>query len=109
MSKPSIYTASPFGSRPASPPLGTPIDKDEDKQALMMGDLGNSSQRAGQNINKARQEGGEMTLRDQAGPILAYCGASIMMTVVNKVCVYRESGGDVAGEGDFRDDEAMCS
>lgn len=87
MSKPSIYTASPFGSRPASPPLGTPIDKDEDKQALMMGDLGNSSQRAGQNINKARQEGGEMTLRDQAGPILAYCGASIMMTVVNKYVV----------------------
>jgi GDP-mannose transporter len=94
MSKPSVYSPSPFGSRPASPPLGTPIDKDEDKQALMMGDMGGSRDRnslgphahaAGKGGAGARPE--EIGLKEQAGPILAYCGASIMMTVVNKVCV----------------------
>jgi GDP-mannose transporter len=85
MSKPSVYAASPFGSRPASPPLGTPIDKDEDKQALMMGDLSRGANSSAVHGAK-RQDAAETTMRDQAGPILAYCGASIMMTVVNKVC-----------------------
>ena len=86
MSKPSVYSPSPFGSRPTSPPLGTPIDKDEDKQALMMGDMSRERSSQGVGVQAKKQDAGEMTLRDQAGPILAYCGASIMMTVVNKVC-----------------------
>jgi GDP-mannose transporter len=54
-------------------------EEDKDRQALMMGPLG---------ADKAKDAGAAnqpLTPRDQALPILSYCAASIMMTVVNKV------------------------
>lgn len=72
MSKTSGYAPTPLGSRSSSPPPGTPI-MDKDKQAFLMGSPG----------SKPKVE--ESSTRDQALPILSYCAASIMMTVVNKV------------------------
>lgn len=37
-------------------------------------------------------DSGDLSMKDQAPPILAYCAASIMMTVVNKVSCLRALG-----------------
>lgn len=69
--------ASQIMSSPRVPSNGAGIDLD--KQALMSASPrpGTSSPRPG------KVE--EISTRDQVLPIMAYCAASIMMTVVNKV------------------------
>jgi hypothetical protein len=62
-----------------------PTAIDLDKQALMHG-----SPRPGGAASKTE----EVTTRDQVLPILAYCAASIMMTVVNSAyCIRRVDSG----------------
>lgn len=94
MSKPSAFTPTPYGSRPSSPPLGTPIDRNnEDKQALMMGHMGGNGASSSGAGALPKHDQNEVALKDQAPPILAYCAASITMTVVNKVSGVHEEGG----------------
>nr|ADE10074.1 DUF6 [Tremella fuciformis] len=88
MSKPSPFapTHQSF-SRPASPGgynLGSPggLDKDEDRQGLMMSNLGPGAREA-----LGRKDEHPPQMREQALPILSYCCASILMTVVNKYVV----------------------
>ncbi|KAK1922731.1 hypothetical protein DB88DRAFT_496118 [Papiliotrema laurentii] len=81
MSKSNLFAPTPSGSRPTSPPPTFASEEDKDRQALMMGPLG--ADRA----KEVSQGAGASSSRDQALPILAYCAASIMMTVVNKYVV----------------------
>jgi len=54
-------------------------EEDKDRQALMMGPLGASR------AKETEKSNAPISASDQALPILSYCAASIMMTVVNKV------------------------
>lgn len=98
MSKSSGYAPTPQSmSRPASPgpALGAGYTKDEDREALMMGPIGER-----RNVDKVDASQTPPAAKDQSEripalfrvkaecvvpPILSYCLASIMMTVVNKV------------------------
>lgn len=60
-------------------------EEERDRQALMMGPMGGSRGK-----EMASQSPAQLSTRDQALPILSYCAASIMMTVVNKVREYLE-------------------
>ncbi|ORX39294.1 hypothetical protein BD324DRAFT_619163 [Kockovaella imperatae] len=90
MSKPNLFAPTPVGSRPASPPPGYPMESETDRdrrdaQSLLMSQLGGAD-RAKENA-QGRNDVGPPSTRDQALPILSYCAASIMMTVVNKYVV----------------------
>jgi GDP-mannose transporter len=80
MSKTNHFAPTPMGSRPTSPPPTFMSEEDKDRQALMMGPLGADKPK---DTGAAGQQ--QLTPREQALPILSYCAASIMMTVVNKV------------------------
>lgn len=79
MSKTNHFAPTPMGSRPGSPPPTFMSEEDRDRQALMMGPLGADKPKDTAAANQ------QLSTRDQALPILSYCAASIMMTVVNKV------------------------
>jgi len=100
MSKASGYSSPKAMSRPGSPgpALGAGFDKNEDREALMMGPVG--ERRSIDKIDKGMDQAAPAA-KDQSEhpftilmrpglmivpPILSYCLASIMMTVVNKVC-----------------------
>lgn len=124
MSKSSAFAPTPLGSTPGSPNRGdiglglgasnsTEFDKDEDRQGLLMSELGRRDSRERREKEQREKEGAPPTSREQGAfvvsssgaslplggrgmcgdpcadnvalPILAYCAASIMMTVVNKV------------------------
>ncbi|RXK37897.1 GDP-mannose transporter 1 [Tremella mesenterica] len=87
MSKSSPFAPTPQNlSRPASPGgYSLSLDKEEDRQGLMMSAL------TGKDREKDREKEKEAlhppSARDQAFPIISYCCASILMTVVNKYVV----------------------
>ncbi|WVQ81376.1 GDP-mannose transporter 1 [Cryptococcus sp. DSM 104549] len=81
MSKPFVPT--PNISRPATPPSAGGYGKDE-ASATLLRDLGDRERRDDRE-KKGQQE--SQASREQALPILSYCAASIMMTVVNKYVV----------------------
>jgi hypothetical protein len=83
-------------------------EEERDRQALMMGPLG-----ANRGKEMGSQSNAPLSTRDQALPILSYCAASIMMTVVNKVSRSSDialpcSRGEDAGITRQRADFSVC-
>ncbi|WWD21276.1 GDP-mannose transporter 1 [Kwoniella shandongensis] len=76
MSKP--FAPTPDISRPGTPSV---FGKDEANSTLL-NNLGGPTERA-----REEKKDGQVATKEQALPILAYCAASIMMTVVNKYVV----------------------
>ncbi|RSH85933.1 GDP-mannose transporter into the lumen of the Golgi [Apiotrichum porosum] len=100
MSKPFVPT--PSLSRSGSPPLNRSASSssiyansaerrgDEDKQALLMANLGGAP-RPPSPSRADSQVAHTPSSRDQVLPIINYCAASMMMTVVNKYVVSGEN------------------
>nr|ODO03921.1 GDP-mannose transporter 1 [Cryptococcus depauperatus CBS 7855] len=81
MSKPFVPT--PNVSRPITPPLSYGKD---DITSTLLRDMGGRGDKSKEKEDIGQKEGAP-TGREQALPILSYCVASIMMTVVNKYVV----------------------
>ncbi|WVQ63757.1 GDP-mannose transporter 1 [Kwoniella botswanensis] len=80
MSKPFVPT--PNISRPGTPGGGAK----DDANAMLLNNLGADREREGRERREERRDD-KLTGKEQALPILSYCAASIMMTVVNKYVV----------------------
>ncbi|KAK4685241.1 GDP-mannose transporter, partial [Tremellales sp. Uapishka_1] len=80
-SPPLSRTASSSNIYGGTPGGITPID--EDKQSLLMGPFGKDRESQRESLKEVPVP----TTREQALPIMSYCAASIMMTVVNKYVV----------------------
>ncbi|WRT69227.1 GDP-mannose transporter 1 [Kwoniella shivajii] len=82
MSKPFVPT--PNISRPGTPSNSFGKD-DNNPNAMLMNNLGAEREREGRERREERKD--VLSGKEQAFPILSYCAASIMMTVVNKYVV----------------------
>ncbi|WWD06901.1 GDP-mannose transporter 1 [Kwoniella europaea PYCC6329] len=80
MSKPFVPT--PNISRPGTPGGGAK----DDANAMLLNNLGADREREGRDRREERRDD-KLAGKEQALPILSYCAASIMMTVVNKYVV----------------------
>ncbi|KAK6906175.1 GDP-mannose transporter 1 [Kwoniella mangroviensis CBS 10435] len=80
MSKPFVPT--PNISRPGTPGGGAK----DDANAMLLNNLGADREREGRERREERRDD-KLAGKEQALPILSYCAASIMMTVVNKYVV----------------------
>ncbi|ORY28767.1 hypothetical protein BCR39DRAFT_533738 [Naematelia encephala] len=83
LTKPNAFVPTPQVSRPSTPPIG--YDKNEDRQELLMEALGADRPREREREREIKPEAPKTA--EQVLPIMAYCAASIMMTVVNKYVV----------------------